>query len=139
MACSRSAPCLRCCTVQIGNPGASGSLLFKTADDLYIIKTLEKNEYTFILGILEKYVGHLTRMGGEVNSSLLVKFVGMFSIKKNRKIRLIAMQVSCFRTGQLTPATVSNLHFLTRACIAFSVYRTGRIRCRIKCLVDRRL
>ena len=57
---------------QIGNPGASGSLLFKTADDLYIIKTLEKNEYTFILGILGKYVGHLTRMGGDVTSSLLV-------------------------------------------------------------------
>ncbi len=44
-------------------------------------------------------------MGGEVNSSLLVKFVGMFSIKKNRKIRLIAMQVSCSHTGQYSQAT----------------------------------
>ena len=139
MACSRSAPFLRCCNVQIGNPGASGSLLFKTADDLYIIKTLEKNEYTFILGILEKYVGHLTRMGGEVNSSLLVKFVGMFSIKKNRKIRLIAMQVSC--TGQHSPATACYLQLLTqpRAFVAPSVYCIGRIRCQTKFSVDRRL
>jgi hypothetical protein len=79
-------------------------LLFKTADDLYIIKTLEKNEYTFILGILEKYVGHLTRMGGDVNSSLLVKFVGMFSIKKNRKIRLIAMQVRPYIHPSIHPS-----------------------------------
>ena len=40
-----------------------------------------------LLGITE-------RMGSDVASSLLVKFVGMFSIKKNRKIRLIAMQNS---------------------------------------------
>ena len=49
--------------MRTGNPGASGSLLFKTADELYIVKTLEKNEYVFILGMLEKYVGHLARMG----------------------------------------------------------------------------
>ena len=94
-------------------------MLFKTADELYIVKTLEKNEYVFILGMLEKYVGHLARMGSDVESSLLCKFVGIFSIKKNRaapsshpigvdflapdrralawptgKIRLIAMQNS---------------------------------------------
>ena len=84
----------------VRNPGASGSLLFTTADDLYIIKTLEKNEYTFILGILEKYLGHLTRMGGAENSSLLPKFVGAFSIKKNRKIRLVRSSLffDCFPT-----------------------------------------
>ena len=70
--------------MRTGNPGASGSLLFKTADELYIVKTIEKNEYVFILGMLEKYVGHLARMGSDVESSLLCKFVGIFSIKKNR-------------------------------------------------------
>ena len=38
----------------IGNPGASGSQLFKTSDDQFIIKTLEKPEYAFILQILDK-------------------------------------------------------------------------------------
>ena len=39
--------------------GASGSQLFKTAEDEYIIKTLEGPEYTFILQILDSYVLHL--------------------------------------------------------------------------------
>lgn len=107
-------------TKAIGNPGASGSQLFITDDSKYIVKTMEGNEYIFVLNILDKYVKHLTEMGSvrlstrvanlpprpfqsehaltrpasglqSVGSSLLVKYVGMFAIKKNRKIRLIVM------------------------------------------------
>lgn len=40
---------------ELSNPGASGSMFFRTKDDQFIIKTVEKNEAKFLLKLLPGY------------------------------------------------------------------------------------
>ena len=63
---------LICISVEIGNPGASGSLFWVTHDDEFIIKTLQAKEADFLQRLLPGYY-----MNVQQNPrTLLPKFYG---------------------------------------------------------------
>lgn len=85
---------------ELSNSGASGSLFFKTHDDKFIMKTLQKAENEFLQDLLPGY--HLNF--NQNPSTLLPKFFGLYryqshaihvtkniSSTKVKNIRLIAM------------------------------------------------
>jgi hypothetical protein len=49
---------------ELANPGASGSLFYRTLDDNFIIKTVQKKEAKFLLKLLPGYflVCHVSEM-----------------------------------------------------------------------------
>ena len=58
------------------NPGKSGSLMFKTQDDLFILKTLREYEARLLMEILSGYHLQLTQ-----RSTFLNRYVGLYSIR----------------------------------------------------------
>ncbi|CAF0729830.1 unnamed protein product [Didymodactylos carnosus] len=58
------------------NPGKSGSLMYKTNDDLYIIKTLRDYEARLLIQILPGYHIQLTH-----RSTILNRYVGLYAIR----------------------------------------------------------
>jgi 1-phosphatidylinositol-4-phosphate 5-kinase len=58
--------------------GQSGSFFFFSYDNKYIIKTLQGNEKTLMLGILDDYIDHIKKSN---NKSLLARIYGIFTIK----------------------------------------------------------
>ena len=77
---------------QVGNPGASGSLFFLSADDEYIIKTVSKHEGKFLREFLTKF--HARMASTHQGRTLLPKFTGFYKYRgssSKRKIRFIIM------------------------------------------------
>merc|ERR1712226_862269 len=73
----------------MSNPGASGSLFWRTHDDQFIIKTVQKDEATFLRKLLPAYY-----MNCHQNPrTLLPKFYGLYCIKTGggKNIRLLIM------------------------------------------------
>lgn len=58
------------------NPGKSGSLMFKTFDELFILKTLRKYEARLLMKILSGYHLKLTE-----RTTLLNRYVGLYCIR----------------------------------------------------------
>lgn len=74
--------------IPLSNPGASGSLFWKTQDDHLIIKTVQKNEYKFLKHLLPGYYLNITQNP----RTLLPKFLGMYRIQAGDKnIRVLVM------------------------------------------------
>lgn len=73
---------------ELSNPGASGSIFYISADDVYIIKTVSKKEARFMLGLLPGYYMNLTQNP----FTLLPKFFGLFCYQNaNKNIRFVVM------------------------------------------------
>eukprot|EP01134_Creolimax_fragrantissima_P001663 CFRG1663T1 len=74
---------------ELSNPGASGSLFYLSADDNFIIKTVQKKEATFLRNLLPGYFLNITQN----NRTLLPKFFGLFNYKSilGRNIRILVM------------------------------------------------
>lgn len=58
------------------NPGKSGSLMYKTSDDLFLLKTLREYEARLLLQILSGYHLQLTQ-----RSTLFNRYVGLYCIR----------------------------------------------------------
>jgi hypothetical protein len=58
------------------NSGKSGSLMYKTFDDLFILKTLREHEARLLMQILSGYHLQLTQ-----RSTILNRYVGLYSIR----------------------------------------------------------
>ncbi|CAF0955667.1 unnamed protein product [Adineta steineri] len=58
------------------NPGKSGSLMYKTYDDLFILKTLRAYEARLLMQILSGYHLQLTQ-----RTTILNRYVGLYSIR----------------------------------------------------------
>jgi len=74
--------------VEVGNPGASGSLFWLTHDDEFIIKTLQTKESEFLQRLLPGYY-----MNVQQNPrTLLPKFYGLYCVKtRGKHIRIVVM------------------------------------------------
>ena len=75
--------------ISMSNPGASGSLFWRTHDDEFIIKTVQKDEAKFLRDLLPGYYMNLNQNP----RSLLPKFYGLYLIKtsNHKNIRLMVM------------------------------------------------
>lgn len=58
------------------NPGKSGSLMYKTSDDLFILKTLREYEARLLIQILSGYHLHLTQ-----HQTMFNRYIGLYSIR----------------------------------------------------------
>lgn len=58
------------------NPGRSGSLMYKTSDDLYILKTLHEYEAHLLMEILSGYHLQITQ-----RPTIFNRFVGLYSLR----------------------------------------------------------
>lgn len=73
---------------ELSNPGASGSIFYLTADDKFIIKTVQHKECEFLKKLLPGYYMNLNQNP----RTLLPKFFGLFCYQCNSKnIRIVAM------------------------------------------------
>ena len=77
------------------NPGKSGSLMYKTSDDLFIVKTLREYEARLLMQILSGYHLQFSK-----RSTILNRYVGLYSIRfptilSSTEIYLVVM-VSAF-------------------------------------------
>jgi 1-phosphatidylinositol-4-phosphate 5-kinase len=76
---------------RLSNPGASASLFFLSSDDRFIIKTVEKSEYKFLLRLLPGYYMNLVQN----KQTTLPKYYGYYAYKsgkvKSRTIRIAVM------------------------------------------------
>lgn len=58
------------------NPGKSGSLMYKTSDDLFILKTLREYEARLLMQILSGYHLHLSQ-----HQTMFNRYIGLYSIR----------------------------------------------------------
>lgn len=73
---------------ELSNPGASGSIFYLTADDEFIIKTVQHKEGEFLQKLLPGYYMNLNQNP----RTLLPKFFGLYCYQCNSKnVRLVAM------------------------------------------------
>ncbi|CAB0017053.1 unnamed protein product [Nesidiocoris tenuis] len=73
---------------ELSNPGASGSIFYLTADDEFIIKTVQHKEGEFLQKLLPGYYMNLNQNP----RTLLPKFFGLYCYQCNHKnIRMVAM------------------------------------------------
>jgi len=73
---------------EVSNPGASGSLFFLSADDNFIIKTVQHKEATFLQQLLPGYYMNIHQN----QRTLLPKFFGLYCYQsQNVNIRLVVM------------------------------------------------
>ncbi|XP_066918861.1 phosphatidylinositol 4-phosphate 5-kinase type-1 beta-like [Clytia hemisphaerica] len=73
---------------EIGNPGASGSLFFVSNDDMFIVKTVQHKEATFLQQLLPGYYMNLHQNP----RTLLPKFFGLYCYQAGTSnIRLTVM------------------------------------------------
>lgn len=73
---------------ELSNPGASGSIFYVTADDKFIIKTVQHKECEFLKKLLPGYYMNLNQNP----RTLLPKFFGLYCYQCNSKnIRMVAM------------------------------------------------
>ncbi|XP_056647080.1 phosphatidylinositol 4-phosphate 5-kinase type-1 alpha isoform X9 [Diorhabda sublineata] len=73
---------------ELSNPGASGSIFYVTADDEFIIKTVQHKEGEFLQKLLAGYYMNLNQNP----RTLLPKFFGLYCYQCNSKnVRLVVM------------------------------------------------
>ncbi|CAF1072280.1 unnamed protein product [Adineta steineri] len=73
---------------ELTNPGASGSLFYLTADDEFIIKTVQKKEAEFLKTLLPGYYMNIIQN----QRTLLPKFFGLYCYQgDNKNIRITVM------------------------------------------------
>ncbi|UJR15371.1 hypothetical protein I4U23_002319 [Adineta vaga] len=73
---------------ELKNPGASGSLFYLTADDEFIIKTVQKKEAEFLKSLLPGYYLNIIQN----QRTLLPKFFGLYCYQgENKNIRITVM------------------------------------------------
>lgn len=73
---------------ELSNPGASGSLFYLSADDEFIVKTVQKKEAKFLQKLLPGYYLNLTQN----KRTLLPKFFGLYQYRcGGAKIRIVVM------------------------------------------------
>ncbi|UXI18591.1 doublesex and mab-3 related transcription factor [Sarcoptes scabiei] len=73
---------------ELSNPGASGSMFFRTKDDQFIIKTVEKTEAKFLLKLMPGYYMNLSQNP----QTLLPKFFGLYCYECiGKNIRILVM------------------------------------------------
>lgn len=70
------------------NPGKSGSLMYKTYDDLFILKTLRDYEARLLLQILTGYHLQLTQ-----RSTLFNRYIGLYSVRFQAAISTIELYI----------------------------------------------
>jgi hypothetical protein len=70
------------------NPGKSGSLMYKTFDDLFILKTLREYEARLLMQILSDYHLQLTQ-----RSTILNRYIGLYLIRFPTSISTIEIYV----------------------------------------------
>lgn len=81
---------------ELSNPGASGSLFYRSADDEFIMKTVSKKEAEFLQKLLPGYYLNLTQN----KRTLLPKFFGLYNYQSGGKnIRITVM-------NNLLPSTI---------------------------------
>ncbi|XP_078577436.1 phosphatidylinositol 4-phosphate 5-kinase type-1 beta-like isoform X9 [Branchiostoma floridae x Branchiostoma japonicum] len=81
---------------ELSNPGASGSLFYLTADDEFIVKTVQHKEADFLQKLLPGYYMNLNQNP----RTLLPKFFGLYCYQSGGKnIRLVVM-------NNLLPSTI---------------------------------
>ena len=74
--------------ISMSNPGASGSSFWKTHDDQFILKTVQKDESIFLRKLLPAYYMNCNQNP----RTLLPKFLGLYCIKAGgKKIRILIM------------------------------------------------
>ncbi|PAA56487.1 hypothetical protein BOX15_Mlig002156g2 [Macrostomum lignano] len=74
--------------LELPNAGASGSIFFRTADDCFIIKTVQRGEAKYLRRLLQQYYITLTQNPG----TLLPKFYGLYCYKcGSKRIRFAVM------------------------------------------------
>ena len=73
----------------IGNPGASGSLFFRSDDGKFLLKTVQTKEWNFMRKLLQPYYLQVDKNA----ESLLPRYLGLFVYKtpKGRHIRVACM------------------------------------------------
>ncbi|XP_065187947.1 phosphatidylinositol 4-phosphate 5-kinase type-1 alpha-like [Sycon ciliatum] len=74
--------------IELSNPGASGSVFYKTNDDEFIIKTVDHKEATFLRHLLPGYYLNLVQN----KRTLLPKFYGLYTFQNlGGNIRIVVM------------------------------------------------
>ncbi|KAI0977954.1 hypothetical protein GJ496_011418 [Pomphorhynchus laevis] len=74
--------------VPLSNPGSSGSILYVTGDDRFILKSVQKREAIFLMRLLPGYFLNVIQNP----QTLLPKFFGMYAYSSRlRKVRFIVM------------------------------------------------
>jgi hypothetical protein len=74
--------------IELSNPGASGSVFYKTKDDRFIIKTVQQKESFFLRKLLPKYFMNLHQNP----DTLLPKFYGLYCyICGVNRVRVVVM------------------------------------------------
>lgn len=74
--------------IELSNPGASGSVFYKTKDDRFIIKTVQQKESFFLRKLLPKYFMNLHQNP----DTLLPKFYGLYCyICGTNRVRVVVM------------------------------------------------
>ncbi|KAI8021109.1 Phosphatidylinositol 4-phosphate 5-kinase 10 [Camellia lanceoleosa] len=63
--------------MEISSPGKSGSLLFRSKDDRFVIKTLRQSEVKVLCEMLPNYLRHVEQYG----ASLLIKLYGLHAVR----------------------------------------------------------
>lgn len=76
------------CLKDFTNPGKSGSLMYKTFDDLFILKTLRDYEARLLIKILTGYQSHLAQ-----RSTLFNRYLGLYCIRLDASISTIEIFV----------------------------------------------
>jgi hypothetical protein len=70
------------------NPGKSGSLMYKTGDERFILKTLREYEARLLMQILSGYHLHITK-----RSTLFNRYIGLYSIRLQVSLATIEVYV----------------------------------------------
>ncbi|CAM4636977.1 hypothetical protein PO909_004356 [Leuciscus waleckii] len=74
--------------IELSNPGASGSLFYVSADDEFIIKTVQHKEAEFLQTLLPGYFMNLNQN----MRTLLPKFYGLYCVQaEGKNIRIVVM------------------------------------------------
>ena len=71
----------------ISNPGASGSVFYKTSNDKYIIKTVQHNEFEIFKTLLPGYTSNLLENLIHKNSMLPI-FYGLYSFEYGERMNI---------------------------------------------------
>ncbi|CAF1335017.1 unnamed protein product [Adineta steineri] len=84
------------------NPGKSGSLMYKTYDDLFILKTLRDYEARLLMQILSGYHLQLTQ-----RPTIFNRYIGLYSIRTETSLTTIEIYVAIM-VNAFTPSLKIN-------------------------------
>ncbi|KAF5946217.1 hypothetical protein HYC85_016445 [Camellia sinensis] len=78
--------------MEISSPGKSGSLLFRSKDDRFVIKTLRQSEVKVLCEMLPNYLRHVEQYG----ASLLIKLYGLHAVRPIGGLKVNVMKLNFF-------------------------------------------